>query len=71
VMPKINGFELADRVLEMDSQKPVLLMSGNAGCNYRGLECLAKPFQPTDLIEMVSRVLCENVQSKKRAVSAA
>jgi DNA-binding NtrC family response regulator len=71
VMPKINGFELADRVLGMDSRKPVLLMSGSAGCNYRDLECLAKPFGPTELIEMVSRVLCENVQSKKRAVSAA
>jgi two-component system, cell cycle sensor histidine kinase and response regulator CckA len=71
VMPKINGFELADRVQAMDSGKPVLLMSGDAGCNYRDLECLAKPFRPTELTEMVSRVLSGNVQSGKRAASAA
>ena len=70
VMPKINGFELADRVLGMDSRKPVLFMSGDAGCNYRNLECIAKPFRPTELIETVSRVLCANVQSEKERSAA-
>ncbi len=65
VMPKINGFQLADRVLEMDSQKPVVFMSGEAECNYRNLECIAKPFRPTELIETVNRVLSANVQSEK------
>jgi len=71
VMPKINGFELADRVLRMDSRKPVLLMSGNDGCNYRDLQCLPKPFGAAELIEMVSRVLYGNVQPAERAASAA
>jgi two-component system cell cycle sensor histidine kinase/response regulator CckA len=65
VMPKINGFELADRVLGMDSELPVLLMSGDTGCDYRGLECLAKPFRPLELIETVSRKLSANARSRK------
>ncbi len=70
VMPKINGFELADRVLGADSQLPVLFMSGDAGCDYRGLECISKPFRPSELIETVSRVLSANAHSQK-AVSTA
>ena len=31
VMPNINGVELADRVLGMDSQLPVLFMTGGPG----------------------------------------
>jgi CheY-like chemotaxis protein len=70
VMPKINGFELADRVLGADSQLPVLFMSGDAGCDYRGLECISKPFRPNELIETVTRVLSANAHSQK-AVSTA
>jgi CheY-like chemotaxis protein len=69
-MPKIGGVELANRILEMDSQVAVLFMSGDAGCDYRGLECLAKPFRPTELIEIVSRVVNANTHSE-RTVSAA
>jgi DNA-binding response OmpR family regulator len=69
-MPKLGGLELADRVLEMDSQLAVLFMSGGAGCDYRGLECLAKPFRPAELIEVVSRVVNANTHSE-RAASAA
>jgi len=56
-MPNMNGVELADRVLGMDSKLPVLLMSGDAGSDYRGLQCVEKPFQPAELIERVNRVL--------------
>ncbi len=70
VMPKINGLELADRVLGMDSQLPVLFMSGDAACDYRDLECVSKPFRPTELIETVTRVLSANAHSQK-AVSTA
>src|ERR1700685_497092 len=59
-MPHINGFELADRVLEMDSQLPVLFMTGGAWRSNRGLECIAKPFRSVELIEKVSRVLHPN-----------
>jgi two-component system cell cycle sensor histidine kinase/response regulator CckA len=71
VMPNLNGFELAARVLEIDSQLPVLFMSGRyAGIVFRGLECLAKPFRPTELVEKVSRALNVSAQTTS-AVSGA
>jgi CheY-like chemotaxis protein len=69
-MPKIGGLELADRVLEMDSELAVLFMSGDAGCDHRGLECLAKPFRPAELIEIVSRVVNANTHSESAASAA-
>jgi CheY-like chemotaxis protein len=65
-MPNINGLELAHRVLSMDSNLPVLLMSGDAGCDWPGLECVPKPFRPADLIATVSRAL----HAKAQPVSA-
>jgi two-component system, cell cycle sensor histidine kinase and response regulator CckA len=67
VMPNLNGIELAKRVLGMDSELPVLLMSGNTGSDYRDLECLAKPFRPAELIEAVSRVLSGKAKVYKAA----
>jgi DNA-binding response OmpR family regulator len=55
-MPNVNGHELADRVLGIDSNLPVLLMSGDQN-GYRGLECVAKPFAPAELLDKVSRTL--------------
>ena len=69
-MPKIGGLELADRVLEMDSKRAVLFMSGDAGCDYRGLECLAKPFRPAELIERVGRVVSASTHSERTASAA-
>jgi two-component system cell cycle sensor histidine kinase/response regulator CckA len=63
LMPNIGGVELADRVLEMNSQLPVLFMSGDAWSAYRGLECIAKPFRPDELIVMVGRALSAKTQS--------
>jgi DNA-binding response OmpR family regulator len=59
-MPKIGGYQLVDRVLAIDSQLPILFMSGDAFSGYRGLECVAKPFGPAELVERVSRVLTAN-----------
>lgn len=39
-MPNMNGFDLADRVLELDSELPVLFMSGDASNASRGLGCV-------------------------------
>jgi CheY-like chemotaxis protein len=69
-MPKMNGFELADRVLATDSHMPVLFMSGEVGFTYGGSECLAKPFRPAQLIATVGRALCVNENSKKTASAA-
>ena len=70
MMPKVNGLELADRVLGIDAQLPVLFMSGDAWGAYRGLECVAKPFRSAELVERVSRVLNANTRLE-RAVPAA
>ncbi|MGP0073957.1 MAG: response regulator [Bryobacteraceae bacterium] len=71
VMPNIGGFELAERVLKMDSEVSVVLMSGDSSCDYQSLEYLAKPFRPTELIETVNRVLSMNTLSRKAAVQNA
>jgi len=70
VMPKLNGLELADRVLGMDPEQPILFMSGDKGCDYRGLECVPKPFRPATLIETVNRMLYVKAQSQKTAPAA-
>ena len=56
-MPKINGWELADLVLRVDSRLPILFMSGGAWSAHQGMECVAKPFLPAELIAKVNRVL--------------
>jgi two-component system, NtrC family, C4-dicarboxylate transport response regulator DctD len=63
VMPNMGGLELVDRVLEIDSQLPVLLMSGDDWSPYRGLDCLAKPFAPANLIDKVRRALNAKTRS--------
>ena len=67
VMPNIGGFELAERVLKMDSEVSVVLMSGDSP-DYQSSEYLAKPFRPTELIETVNRVLSANTQTRKAVV---
>jgi len=56
-MPNLGGLELADRVLKIDSNLPVIFMSGEASKVRRGLECVSKPFHPAELVERVSRAL--------------
>jgi CheY-like chemotaxis protein len=68
-MPNMGGLELADRVLGMDSQLPVLLISGDADFDYGPLECVPKPFRPDELLKTVSRVLNMS-RHEKRAASA-
>jgi DNA-binding response OmpR family regulator len=57
MMPNMNGLELVDRVLGIDSQLPVVFMSGDPWGAHRGLECIAKPFPPGELLEGVKRTL--------------
>lgn len=65
VMPNIGGFELAERVLKMDSEVSVVLMSGDSARDYQSLEYLAKPFRPTELIETMNRVLSTKAHTQK------
>ena len=69
-MPNMNGLDLADRVLQFDSQLPVLFMSGDAWSADRGFGCVAKPFRSVDLVERVSRVLSASTHSEGTALAA-
>jgi DNA-binding response OmpR family regulator len=65
MMPSMNGLELARRVLRIDSQLPVLFMSGDPDCAFRGLECLAKPFRSVELLERLNGLLSGNSRSER------
>jgi DNA-binding NtrC family response regulator len=57
MMPKMNRVDLADRVLQLDSHLPVLLMSGDAPRANLRFGCLEKPFNCVDLVGGVAQVL--------------
>jgi two-component system cell cycle sensor histidine kinase/response regulator CckA len=57
MMPNMNGLDLADRVLELDPQLPVLFMSGDVRSASRGFGCLPKPFKEAELIGRVREIL--------------
>jgi two-component system, cell cycle sensor histidine kinase and response regulator CckA len=56
-MPRMNGVDLADRVLQLDSHLPVLFMLGDAPRLNLRFGCLAKPFKSADLVGRVAQVL--------------
>jgi two-component system, cell cycle sensor histidine kinase and response regulator CckA len=56
-MPKMNGLELASRVLRIDSQLPVLFISGKAWSAYPGFQCIAKPVLAVELLARVHQAL--------------
>src|SRR5580658_8354452 len=55
-MPKMNGVDLADHVLQLDSHLPVLFMSGDAPRVDLRFGCLTKPFKSADLVGRVAQV---------------
>jgi CheY-like chemotaxis protein len=57
MMPKMNGPDLADHVLQLDSHLPVLFMSGDAARINLHFGCLSKPFNHVDLLGRVAQVL--------------
>jgi mannose-1-phosphate guanylyltransferase len=62
-MPKMNGIDLADRILKSDPRLPVLFMSGDISGANRGFGCLAKPFRPVELIGCLRRALHASEQT--------
>ena len=70
VMPNVGGIDLADRVLGIDSQLPVLFMSGSPGCSNHGQEFLLKPFRPAELIRTVGRALNAKAHPERTASAA-
>lgn len=58
-MPKMNGLELADRILEREPRTRVLFMSGSDRGACRGFGCVAKPFTRAELVGRVAAALGE------------
>jgi CheY-like chemotaxis protein len=56
-MPKMNGLDLAKRILRTDSDLPVVFMSGSGRSPGRDLEYIAKPFRSAELVEKIGRAL--------------
>jgi CheY-like chemotaxis protein len=57
MMPNMNGFDLADCVLQLDSQMPVIFVSGNIQGADRGHGCIAKPFTRAALVSRARQAL--------------
>src|SRR5689334_6059890 len=55
-MPKMNGLDLADSVLELDPALPVIFMSATE-CADRGYGYVAKPFRAAELLGRIGAVL--------------
>jgi CheY-like chemotaxis protein len=56
-MPMMGGFDLANRLLQLDSQLAVLFMSGDARTVTGGSRCIAKPFKSVELIGRATQCL--------------
>jgi DNA-binding response OmpR family regulator len=56
-MPRMNGLDLADRILQLDCDLPVLFMSGASFAANRGYGCVAKPFRGSELLARVGSAL--------------
>jgi len=67
-MPKMNGFDLADRVRELEPDLPVLFMSGSAWNASRGLGCVPKPFTALELVSRVHQGL--DARSRRQGTKA-
>lgn len=57
MMPEMNGVDLADHILQLDSDLPILFMSGDTPRLRLRFECLTKPFNSADLVGRVTQVL--------------
>jgi PAS domain S-box-containing protein len=70
VMPHLNGFELGDRIAEIDPAQKVLYMTGFRDTPFTGAEkdrqrlFLPKPFTPDALLTRVREVLDGRVEAR-------
>ncbi len=60
LMPRMDGLELADRLLGEPRRLPIVIMSGvYEGVAIPGVHFLRKPFRPDELTETIGRALAE------------
>lgn len=64
-MPRLTGFELADRLRQRRRPIPIVLMSANCSVPPGGgVMFLAKPFSLDDLVALVARILAKERRSE-------
>ncbi len=66
-MPKMNGVNLADKILQIEPTLPVLFISGDHTDVSRGFGCVSKPFTPDKLVERVREILTDESEPLKQA----
>ena len=71
MMPNMDGFDLADCILEVDPQLPVIFMSGNQKHADRGHGCIAKPFTCAALVSRVRQALNTTPDTPQSKAAAA
>jgi CheY-like chemotaxis protein len=60
LMPRLDGLELADRLLGVPRRIPIVIMSGvYEGIAIPGVHFIRKPFRPEELTQAVGRALAE------------
>ena len=70
-MPKMNGLDLAKRILRTDSHLPVVFMSGSGRSPKPDSEFIAKPFRLAELVEKIGRALDPKKNHQSTAFSPA
>lgn len=62
-LPGLNGYELQERLRLRGSSTPIVFITGDGGPSpgdmtaHAGTPCLAKPFEDSDLIAAITRVM--------------
>ena len=69
-MPRMNGVDLADRILQLDSELPILLMTGGGFAAPVRYEYIAKPVAPAELIRRVDEALVASQRLQGTRASA-
>ena len=57
MMPKMDGFDLVDRLADGDHPVPVILMSAAVTSSRQGVPFIAKPFDLGELLDLVNSYL--------------
>ncbi len=77
-MPRVNGVDLARRLLTSDANARILFMSGQVSQDFgapelvdQEIDLLTKPFRPEGLLRAVRGALDRDASTRATAVTAA
>ena len=66
-MPRMNGVDLADRIQQLDSELPILFMTGGSFAAPERYEYIAKPVAPAELVRRVGALVASEPLQGTRA----